>query len=106
VELGTAGGGMSSVWGATDVAWRDEGAVLCEMKYVEGKAEETEPSWTEKSVINCIEIETGVRDVYCRQHAGRGITGITSRDSASVHLVLAGALLALRYVTQQVYIWC
>jgi len=37
------GGGMSSVWRATDVASRDEGAVLCEMKCLEEKAEETEP---------------------------------------------------------------
>jgi hypothetical protein len=35
---------MSSVWGATDVASRDEGTVLCEMKSLEGKAEETEPN--------------------------------------------------------------
>jgi len=39
--------------------------------------------------------------VYCRQAASRRNAGVTSCDSASVHMVLAGALLALRLVTQQ-----
>jgi hypothetical protein len=38
-----AGGGINSVWGATDAASTDEGAVLCEMKCLAENTEETEP---------------------------------------------------------------